>query len=142
PILLALSLGAFALIGYFLAIKLRPSRDDKRQTSRQQLLLMGVVLLLLAFNIYQAWQIRGLESEAGIVEAFTKLWYYKGESTWNGNMRWLGVETEQYPMDVWVHQEIISELKPDFIIEAGTYLGGSALIWAMIQEQVNPEGRV
>ena len=48
----------------------------------------------------------------------------------------------QNPNDVWIHQEIISELKPDFIVEAGTYKGGSAALWAMVLRQVNPEGRV
>lgn len=32
--------------------------------------------------------------------------------------------------------------RPDYIIETGTSYGGSALIWAMILEQVNPFGRV
>ena len=39
-------------------------------------------------------------------------------------------------------QEIISEIKPDFVVEAGTYHGGSAALWAMVLEQVNPSGRV
>jgi cephalosporin hydroxylase len=39
-------------------------------------------------------------------------------------------------------QEIISEVKPDFIVEAGTLYGGSAILWALFLEQVNPQGRV
>jgi len=56
--------------------------------------------------------------------------------------KWLGIPVEQNPLDVWVTQEIITELKPDFIIEAGTFAGGSAALWATILEQVNPNGRV
>jgi cephalosporin hydroxylase len=52
------------------------------------------------------------------------------------------VPTQQFPNDVWVHQEIIAEVKPDFVVEAGTLHGGSALIWAMVLSQVNPDGRV
>jgi len=56
--------------------------------------------------------------------------------------KWLGIVTQQNPADAWVHQEIITEQKPDLIVETGTLLGGGALLWATILEQVNPEGRV
>ena len=56
--------------------------------------------------------------------------------------RWLGVITQQNPSDFWINQEIITELKPDFIVETGTLMGGGALLWATILAQVNPEGRV
>ena len=56
--------------------------------------------------------------------------------------KFLGVPTAQSPTDAWIVQEIISEVKPDLIVETGTYRGGSALLWATILEQVNPEGRV
>jgi cephalosporin hydroxylase len=55
---------------------------------------------------------------------------------------WFGVPTLQNPLDVWITQEIISQTKPDFIIETGTFVGGSAALWATILEQVNPKGRV
>jgi cephalosporin hydroxylase len=45
-------------------------------------------------------------------------------------------------MDIWVTQEIIVETKPDFIVETGTFYGGSALVWATILQHVNPKGRV
>jgi cephalosporin hydroxylase len=54
----------------------------------------------------------------------------------------LGVPTQQNPTDAWIVQEIISEVKPDLIVETGTFKGGSALLWATILEHVNPEGRV
>jgi len=55
---------------------------------------------------------------------------------------WFGIPTLQNPLDVWITQEIISQTKPDFIIETGTFVGGSAALWATILEQVNPKGRV
>jgi cephalosporin hydroxylase len=54
----------------------------------------------------------------------------------------LGISTLQNPLDAWIVQELISEVKPDLIVEAGTYHGGSAIMWAMIQREVNPKGRV
>jgi cephalosporin hydroxylase len=56
--------------------------------------------------------------------------------------KFLGISTVQHPFDVWITQEIISEVKPDLIIEAGTYHGGSALLWAMFLENINSNGRV
>jgi len=56
--------------------------------------------------------------------------------------RWLGVIALQNPPDAWIHQEIITEVKPDYIIETGTYTGGSAALWAMVLREVNPAGRV
>ena len=56
--------------------------------------------------------------------------------------KWFGVLTFQHPFDVWIHQEIIFEVKPDFIVETGTYRGGSAGLWATVLEHANPDGRV
>ena len=58
------------------------------------------------------------------------------------SLAWLGIPIVQNPNDVWMTQEIISETRPDFIIESGTAHGGSAAAWAMIQREVNPDGRV
>lgn len=56
--------------------------------------------------------------------------------------RWLGIPTVQHPMDVWVTQEILAEVVPDVVVETGTYYGGSAALWAMILEHLNPKARV
>jgi cephalosporin hydroxylase len=55
---------------------------------------------------------------------------------------WFGIRTQQFPLDTWMIQEIICEQKPDFIVETGTLNGGSATLWAMILEHINPYGRV
>ena len=34
------------------------------------------------------------------------------------------------PLDLWMMQQIIYETRPEFIIETGTFMGGSALYWA------------
>jgi cephalosporin hydroxylase len=69
-------------------------------------------------------------------------WAFYNATQGSLSMSWLGVPTIQNPNDIWVMQELISRLKPDFIVETGTWHGGSSLIWAMIQDQVNPAGRV
>lgn len=56
--------------------------------------------------------------------------------------KWFGVPTIQNPLDVWITQEILYEVKPDFIVETGTLEGGSAVLWAMLLEFINPDARV
>jgi cephalosporin hydroxylase len=77
---------------------------------------------------------------AEVVDHYHRAFYYASQSTLE--MFWLGIPTMQNPNDLWVTQELISRLRPDFIVETGTWKGGSAAMWAMIQDQVNPEGRV
>jgi cephalosporin hydroxylase len=44
----------------------------------------------------------------------------------------MGKHVFKCPLDLWVYQEIIFEIKPDLIIESGTYHGGSAFFFAHI----------
>lgn len=94
---------------------------------------LAIVLLPIAGYLYAL-------SPANIYKQF-HIYSYDDHDTWRKN-HWLGVSTHQNPNDVWVTQEIISEVKPDVIIETGTSFGGSSVIWAMILEQVNPNGKV
>jgi cephalosporin hydroxylase len=43
---------------------------------------------------------------------------------------WLGAQALKNPLDLWVYQELIFELRPALIVETGTYRGGSALFLA------------
>ena len=56
---------------------------------------------------------------------------------------WLGVPVLKYPNDLIVYQEIIYEIKPDVILDIGTYKGGSALYFATILDLIGkPSSRV
>jgi cephalosporin hydroxylase len=76
-----------------------------------------------------------------IVQKFTQ-YYIDSDPSRPFQMRFLGVETWQNPADMWTLQEIIYEVKPDYVIETGTARGGSALYYAAILAQVNSAGRV
>ena len=65
-----------------------------------------------------------------IVADFTGL-YLRSAGHWDST-KWLGVGVWKNPMDLWTYQEIIYETKPDVIIEAGTWHGGSAFYMAKI----------
>ena len=65
-----------------------------------------------------------------IVEQFHRL-FYNDRSTWL-ETRWLGVPALKCPLDLWVYQEILEELRPQLIVECGTAHGGSAYFLASI----------
>lgn len=54
----------------------------------------------------------------------------------------LGLPMRQIPTDNWLMSELMWEVKPDYIIEAGTLYGGSAIYYAAMLEFINPEGKV
>ena len=75
-----------------------------------------------------------------VIDAY-HVWYHRhGEETYN-NTQWLGIEVQKCPLDLWVMQEIVHEIQPDVLVEAGTYMGGSAYYFASLFELMN-HGRV
>lgn len=75
-----------------------------------------------------------------ISSQFHKLYYHSPSRPWL-NTYWLGIPVLKCPLDVWIYQEIIHEIKPDVIIECGTYKGGSALFFAAVCDFIK-HGRV
>lgn len=70
---------------------------------------------------------------AGVVHAFHDL-YYRSE-VWK-DTSWLGVNTRKCPLDLHVYQEILEEIRPELVIETGTFHGGSALFFATILDAI------
>jgi len=66
-----------------------------------------------------------------IIDDFQRLFYASWLDTW-ANTTWLGVPSEKPAGDLWIYQEIIAELRPDFVVESGTRYGGSALFMATV----------
>ena len=60
---------------------------------------------------------------------------YYASKVWK-TTTWLGVPVLKCPLDLWVMQEIIHEVKPDLIIETGTFMGGSALYFASVLDAI------
>lgn len=54
----------------------------------------------------------------------------------------LGLPMRQIPTDNWLMSELMWEVKPDYIVEAGTLYGGSAIYYAAMLEFINPDGKV
>lgn len=50
--------------------------------------------------------------------------------------RWMGVRALKNPLDAWIYQEIIYDVKPDVIIEIGSNEGGSTLYLAHLLDLI------
>ena len=59
-----------------------------------------------------------------------------------GSIKWFGVPILQWPTDLQLLQELVYKLKPQFIIETGTYNGGSAIFFASLLKMFDIEGKV
>lgn len=115
-----------------------------RSSSRRFLRIVAFLSLalagaefLLARHFHRQWIEAGKEKQ--VTERFQTLYY--NSSVWM-NTRWLGIPSEQAPTDNWSMQEIISGLRPDYIIEAGTANGGTTLFYASVLSFVNSNGKV
>jgi cephalosporin hydroxylase len=64
-----------------------------------------------------------------IIEHFARLYYNQPARTWR-NTRYRGLPIAKCPLDLWIYHELVQEIRPDVIIEAGTNAGGSALYLA------------
>lgn len=93
-----------------------------------------------SFNRFPArpflWFLRGVVMKIPplrrfAVDLFANIYYDSAPTTWD-NMSWLGVPCQKFPSDLWIYQEIISEKRPDLVIETGTLHGGSALYLATL----------
>jgi cephalosporin hydroxylase len=65
--------------------------------------------------------------ERRTIRKFHQLYYDSrtGGKPWRHTF-WLGTRILKCPLDLWIYQEMLHELRPDFIIETGTAYGASA----------------
>jgi cephalosporin hydroxylase len=68
-----------------------------------------------------------------IVDQFHRLYYHSDPSIWRATT-YRGITTWKCPLDLWIYQEIISEIQPGIVVETGTGFGGSALYLADLCE--------
>jgi cephalosporin hydroxylase len=112
---------------------LRSSGDFRNEQSRLALILAAAEFLL-------ALHYRRESDRNNITEKFEQTYY--NSLVWLTSTSWLGVPSEQTPTDNWSMQEIITEIRPDYIIETGTANGGTTLFYATVLSNVNPDGKV
>jgi cephalosporin hydroxylase len=78
------------------------------------------------------------ETMRSIADQFHEIYY--DSWVWR-HTYWMGVQTLKCPLDLWIYQEILFELRPRFIIECGTAAGGSALFLASMCDLLG-EGQI
>jgi cephalosporin hydroxylase len=76
------------------------------------------------------------------VDRFHDLYYQRWvDGADSINLSWFGHRIWKCPMDLWIYQELLVRRRPDFVIEAGTNVGGSALYVATMFDLIG-HGRV
>jgi cephalosporin hydroxylase len=72
--------------------------------------------------------------ERAIVDAFHRLYFDgpAGEGRVFHRTTWMGFPCLKCPLDLWIYQEILLEVRPALIVETGTYHGASALFLAQV----------
>lgn len=77
-------------------------------------------------------------SSSDIIRSFHAL-YYDSE-VWRKTY-WHDTPVLKCPLDLWIYQELIRRIRPDLIVECGTWAGGSALFMAHMLDLVG-NGRI
>lgn len=76
--------------------------------------------------------IKGLSDDQAL-HALSREWTRDvARHKWSYNFRWMGRPAIQFPNDAWAMQELIWDVKPDLIIEAGIAHGGSLVCYASL----------
>jgi cephalosporin hydroxylase len=76
-------------------------------------------------------------AEAEVTRQFHELYYGRWSSGADTiNLSWFGHHLLKSPLDLWIYQELLVRTRPDFVIETGTFCGGSALYFAMLLDQL------
>jgi cephalosporin hydroxylase len=84
------------------------------------------------------------EAEQATVDAFHQLIYQRApDGAQSGlNFHWLGYLSTKHPCDLIVYQEIVTETRPELIVESGTRFGGTSLFLACLLDILGGRGRV
>jgi len=103
------------------------------------LVLVSVLSAVLGIRLgKQVSQAPRLTAE-NVRTEFFRIYHSKGIQR---NTQWLGVPIQQTPTDMWMVQQIVTELRPDFIIETGTLKGGSSLYYASVLSALNASAKI
>ncbi len=80
--------------------------------------------------------------EADVVRRFQELYYRRwfAQSADTLHLSWFGHHLMKCPLDLWIYQELLVRTRPDFVVETGTWSGGSALYFAMLLDHLGHGG--
>ncbi len=81
------------------------------------------------------------ETVERVSREFTQVFHGLQKQTFS-TTTWLGVPLVKTPNDMIVMQQILTETRPELIVETGVYLGGSALMFATLLDALGIDGKV
>lgn len=95
-----------------------------------------------SFRAPSAFPAPSAEQQAA-TEEFFRVFYAERVSRRNTiKLSWLGYEVWKCPTDLWTYQEIVTETRPEVIVECGTRFGGGALYLATVFDLLGGPGHV
>lgn len=135
-----------------------PARAPRGFAARRITLWDGIIIGIVCFflgaglmmhasisMLQSPWQLGGATfsyfSDRDITHAFHRMYHDRWWKNTVLNTFWMGTQTMQTPLDLWVMQEILHETKPDFLLETGTRKGGGAMYYASLMDLMD-KGRV
>ena len=89
-----------------------------------------------AFVEERAQRVRSYKNNNSLQEAAVAFNVESNRAQYSYNFSWMGRPIIQYPQDMIAMQEIIWDIKPDYIIETGIAHGGSLIYYASLLELI------
>ncbi len=86
--------------------------------------------------------IQAMASDSHMAE-LTRDWFnYSFKHRYSYHFKWMGMPIIQYPQDIIAMQELIWEIKPEYIIETGVARGGSLVFYASMLKLLGGDRKV
>jgi cephalosporin hydroxylase len=108
-------------------------------TKRLILPIFSLLLFLSSLIIFFILPREKPLTKEQVVEKFIQVYH---TANIHNMTTWMRIPAQQSPCDLWAIQEIIWEIKPDFIVETGTFKGGGTLFMASVLQNISPSGKV
>lgn len=106
----------------------------------KQKLWIAVAVILILILAVDAWA--GFSKQALDSYAQKRAFFLAQTEGLEFENQWLGVRLQQFPNDLQLYAELLYEVKPDIIVETGTFHGASALYLANVMENINPDAQI
>lgn len=81
-------------------------------------------------RLREKWPVRGGEAESMKMTLAQWSVNHQVRLIKRGECKWMGLTAYKNPLDMWIYQELIFEVKPEVIVEVGSCYGASALFMA------------
>jgi cephalosporin hydroxylase len=123
------------------SVQQTPGTRPASTTFLKVLIVMSLALACgeLLLTLHYRRELVSASPDTDVVRRFQQVYY--NSQVWT-HTKWLGIGSDQAPTDNWNMQELIYEIRPDYIIETGTLYGGTTLFYADVLSYANPQGKV